>query len=420
MPSAIEASITPAPPAVTSGGCVVCNAVIGGTLSGITEVQASQFKLSGHCPKCWRERYLICPCGSVSPYIDMTPVRVGLEMTMTPVCLSCFSHMVNACHRCGRPFHRLPGDNASVTNCPRCRNFQTCELCTSEYSESEVGAIILTAGMKICKACLDRANRPAPRQILANTEKVHFLPLGDGPGHIGVEIEVEVMSDAGYDETFYECHNLTKDFCIIKKDGTLARGFEIVSRPMTFIHHKAMWDVFLEKRPACLRSYDTKTCGMHIHYSKKALTSLQLGKILVFVNDPNNRSFIVAMAGREPCEWSKMHPKKIEDATGPPGEKYQAVNILPKHTVEFRLFKGTLNRKSFLRNIEFVHAIIHFFKPVPGENQTVGGVPEFSKFVADHQIDYPNLNEFIEKSLKRTKPITKKGKPPSVPGNMET
>lgn len=423
MPPSVEVPTPQAQAAqLGSGLCVCCGVGIGlpqGGILALTEVQSAQFRLSGHCPKCWRERYLICPCGSVSPYIDMTPVRVGPDMVMTPVCLSCFNDTVSACHRCGRPFQRLPGDDIGITKCPRCRNVVVCELCSNDFTEADsaTAGILAPTGMKVCRMCMDKGTKPAQRRVMNHDERVHFLPLGDGPDFTGVELEVEVDGiSADYEAVFGMCHDLTKHFCIIKKDGTIHRGFEIVSGPMSFAHHKTIWDDFLEKRPACLRSYDTKTCGMHVHYNKKALTTLQIGKILVFVNDPSNRSFIVAMAGRDSGTYNKIQPKKLEDATAHPGERYQAVNLVPKNTVEFRLFKGTLNRRSFLRNIEFAYAIVRFFKPSGGvESQTVGGVNEFSQFVSDNSGEYPNLAEFIYKSLKRTK---EKGAKINVPGNI--
>src|SRR5688572_15818087 len=105
---------------IDSGRCICCSGVIGPPPDNLTRAQADKYREAQHCHKCWGERFLICPCGKVSPYIDMTPVRVGEDMKMIPVCLDCFNSLVVACNRCGRPFQRLPDDDAGVTKCPKC------------------------------------------------------------------------------------------------------------------------------------------------------------------------------------------------------------------------------------------------------------------------------------------------------------
>ena len=47
-------------------------------------------------------------------------------------------------------------------------------------------------------------------------------------------------------------------------------------------------------------------------------------------------------------------------------ERYVAINLKNSQTIEIRIFRGTLNFNSFMKNIEFAHALFMYTK----ENKT--------------------------------------------------
>lgn len=211
------------------------------------------------------------------------------------------------------------------------------------------------------------------------------VPEVDNTLYMGVELEVgrkktspleiakTTLSDLNPD--FFKDenrgrHNYT--FGMIKKDGSIPNhGFEIVSAPATLKYHHIAWDKFFTNSAKHLRSFTLASCGMHIHVSRQAFkdngttlkdSSGHLGRFNTFYNMPENGQFITNIAGRSTNSFTQYHPKKVTAifTNQNVGDRYQAVNLTNKHTVEVRIFKGNCKREGFLKNIDFVHASYEF------------------------------------------------------------
>ena len=50
------------------------------------------------------------------------------------------------------------------------------------------------------------------------------------------------------------------------------------------------------------------------------------------------------------------------------GQKYYATNLLHSKTIEVRIFKGTLNQRSFLKNVEYVKSVADWVKKSDSKN----------------------------------------------------
>ena len=183
--------------------------------------------------------------------------------------------------------------------------------------------------------------------------------------YYGIELEVEKRSNADENtaSNIADCFRYEdKEFALLKSDGSLSNGFEIVSCPATINAHRKYWDKFFTSDVIKeVKSWNTDTTGMHIHISRTALTQLQIGKILVFINDEKNSEFVNHIAGRSSDQWAKKSNKKISDCVQS-SDKYEAVNTAHRHTIELRIFKGNLARLGFYRVLEFVDALVHFSK----------------------------------------------------------
>jgi hypothetical protein len=121
---------------------------------------------------------------------------------------------------------------------------------------------------------------------------------------------------------------LLKSDSSIEDDG---EGFEIVSLPATLEYHQTQWgDAFFDPLAKHCRGWKHKNCGMHVHVSRAALTALQIGRLLVFVNGDgnavNNRAFIEAVAGRSETEFCHIYDKRITSASPIPRARQRAMN----------------------------------------------------------------------------------------------
>ena len=238
------------------------------------------------------------------------------------------------------------------------------------------------------------------------------------PRLFGVEAETE-MNVAGVKKANLDrvsmalaVHEaLGNDFVITKEDGTLTTngkysdssgngplyaGFEIVTAPADLEVHRERWSR-LPKMEGYkhFRAWDTETCGFHVHVSRAALTSLQIARILVFINNKKNQKFIQKVAGRGQHEFCRYVPKEPKDAlrVDPRTDqnRRQAVNLCNANTIEFRIFRGTINPRHILRNIEFCDAVCDYCYPCARSIKELLDSKGFIEFVSNNRKRWPLL-----------------------------
>jgi hypothetical protein len=207
---------------------------------------------------------------------------------------------------------------------------------------------------------------------------------------LGVEIEVERRSNAPY-EIAETVEDAMRGFALCKHDGSLNNGFEIVTAPSTISYQKKKWSDFCQKNFADdLSSWNTSTCGMHIHVDRASVTPLDIGKLLVFVNGKHNREFIERIAGRSSAQWSAFKTKQIKDSLHR-SDKYEALATHKPRTIEFRIFRGNIAKQGIFRNLEFVDSICNFVKTV--------GIDKDTESV--NSLSYTNYVRYMTKSESR-------------------
>lgn len=153
---------------------------------------------------------------------------------------------------------------------------------------------------------------------------------------------------------------------IVKYDGSLRDGgAEIVTLPYPLDYHqnKFGWEGILSDklRRLAISGIETRSCGMHVHINKAALTPLQIGKMLVFVNSPALSRHMTVIAQRESGNYCERSRKSIKDGKGRSNSRYDVLNV-GDATVEVRMFRGNLRPERVLKNIEFCDALVHYCK----------------------------------------------------------
>ncbi len=234
---------------------------------------------------------------------------------------------------------------------------------------------------------------------------------GKHPRKYGVEMEVEVRgSISDHARTVLnKCVDKQGKFVILKTDGSLEHGFEIVSAPMDFDSHMTSWGDYFAHGTAGLTAWDTGTCGLHIHVTRAELSHLQLGKMIVFVNDPAHKKFIETIAGRDPSRWAAFRPSwKHGKSRGRDSERYSAINLGNEDTVEFRIFRGTVKAATFYKALQFVDALVEYCGPCNRSLSETNDLENFFKFVRKHRKMYPHLDDFLV--AKNFLPARKTGK----------
>ena len=199
----------------------------------------------------------------------------------------------------------------------------------------------------------------------------------------GCELEVQVRSGSK-DQACGKVHEILNpsgdvgEYCFFERDGSIGEGFEIVTQPAGLDVHLKKFAEFLTNDEAKrgLRSHEGGACGFHVHVGREYVTQSQIYRIQSFLNDVRNESLIRAIARRyDTGGYAKFKHSmaKFTSVGKNSGDRYEALNVTGDHTIEFRIFRGSLRYESIASALEFVNAVLTFCTP---------GVTAFNEFNA--------------------------------------
>ena len=246
-----------------------------------------------------------------------------------------------------------------------------------------------------------------PNVILGSEART--APALDGLPTIGVELEVEYVGENISEKAseVLSALNSEGERVIIKGDGSLSHGFEIVTRPMGRKYHTEMWGGLLTQSVRRgLQSWDTSTCGLHTHIPQFGMSGKDASAVLA-VEHPAIRNFVLSLAGRENSRWCKFHTirnkadagRYINGRSRRCSDRYVAVNTNPRHsTHELRIFRGNLRPASILRAVEFAEAVWAFGEAEKSV-RTEDGFLDFLKSRDESDarlLRWPNLSQFVD------------------------
>lgn len=248
-----------------------------------------------------------------------------------------------------------------------------------------------------CDRCYDNARHRVIKEYGYKPRPQFFRADDDGMTY-GIELEVErVDSQVSPNDM---AATIKHDHHYFKQDGSINDGFEIVSHPMSekwINENKAIFSDYLSKlRTAGYRAYQTSTCGMHIHISKREFTTWHLYRFMKFFYD--NPAFILLISQRKEDNlnrWAAVRDRdkpllrKMAQSKRTYIERYSAIN-LTSATAEVRIFRGTLCETSFFKNIEFITSLVAFTK----DNSNIS-VKKYLKWLLKKSDKYANLHAWL-------------------------
>jgi len=179
--------------------------------------------------------------------------------------------------------------------------------------------------------------------------------------YLGCELEYETNNR---NRAQLAVGKLMHGHALMKSDGSIRNGFEIVTCPATLDIHLDIFKKFYDNIPPDLKI--EKNVGMHVHISRKPLSHLTLGKLTEFLNRMDNKQFIAHIAGRIDNQYARMsHERTVtfpwRNKHG--GDRYNALNLNNQNTVEVRLFATPMNYKEFAMRLQFVQALVDYCMP---------------------------------------------------------
>lgn len=231
---------------------------------------------------------------------------------------------------------------------------------------------------------------------------------GDGPVYLGAEIEV-----AAYGQTVTEAARLAYDrlgdLAYLKEDGSVS-GFEIVTHPMSYQYAMTEfpWDLLPDLCETGAEA--TASCGIHVHVSRDGFSGpSHTYRWMKFIY--RNQHAVTKFARRESAQWApfrrderaniKIWAKKVpniyDDGYYYPS-RYQAINVTNEHTLEVRVFAGSLSPSRVQAALGFVAASVEYTRSLTAYDIAHNGGWEwgaFAKWVSERP-EYAPLHVELE------------------------
>ena len=301
----------------------------------------------------------------------------------TPYCEDCYSDNCYYCDDCDESYHNdYPCD---------CRESDTVEgKCCRGYRSS--GTIH------------DYSCKPAP--IFKGISKRNM--------YLGFELETELPRvDSG---STFASRNL-QGIAYLKHDGSISNGFEIVTHPHTHQEYREnsalLWNTIESLRKDYdARSWDTDTCGLHIHLSRDGFSSgAHLHRFIAFVY--HNAPYMMKFAGRK-SRFARFNDVytfdeydrpvfSIKHKVGHPdrysSERYSAVNTQNSKTIELRFFRGTMKTSGVLSALDLAQAMVEYTRELRLDDVKLGALSWewFADYVVSNNGLYPDLYSRLDK-----------------------
>jgi formylmethanofuran dehydrogenase subunit E len=384
-----------------------------------------------YCETCFDYNFTCCDrCGGTIERNDAEHID---EITL---CTDCYESMTTVCYRCGEV---IMEDDAQYVEgyayCEYCyeNHTVTCDRCRERIDEDDAHSDDYISLCDSCHRCYyyrcencgnfvhrDYAIEHnyeyycpdcAPQSVIHDYSykpTPHFYGGADKYAlFMGVELEIDNGNDNEYcSDSICHIANSSNEHVYCKNDSSLDDGFEIVSHPMTLQYHSESmpWKRVLKQiKNYGYRSHDAGTCGLHVHVSRKALGNteeeqdLTIMKILFFVERFWNQ--MVRFSRRTEAQlarWARRYGIKdtpdelLDRAKG--AKRYYAVNLNNSNTIEFRLFRGTLNEVTFFATLQLCHELVTLMSNIEVEvlaNMT------WNDFVANIT-PYPELMAYLQ------------------------
>jgi len=247
------------------------------------------------------------------------------------------------------------------------------------------------------------------RQIETNTiVKTSKYDIIRNTPFMGFELEIECDNGNRY-SLATDINNSHGSWLYCKHDGSLEQGFEIVSHPHSLAAFNLRdWSWISKLQQAGARSWNTGTCGLHVHINKTAFKNNS--HIWRFTNLVlYNRHQSTRLAGRNDNQWAsftkeyKQVGKILKGDLDP--ERYTAVNLRNMETIEVRMFRGSLHEPRIRAALEFVNANFEYTKPLTSYDVLKNDAMSwwsFTAWVEQNQSTYPHLMQYLTKIKERS------------------
>jgi hypothetical protein len=341
------------------------------------------------------ENYVVCnDCGELVKLDDAHEIYDG-----NYVCDNCVDDYVE-CADCNQ---LVPEDDCTYINsnggyyvCSDCYNsydYYYCEDCGEHYHSDDMEYVEVDDAW-YCPDCIenhredervggyhDHHDGTYGTKYSLGTENYDSEIFEDGMMYMGIETECSATIGGNESEFLDAMDSITLDddgnkLLRYERDSSInannLAGVECISVPCTpeklYSLEDKIKNAFDKARELGYRS-DTDRTGIHIHVSKPKNEEV-IDRVLLVLETFKDE--VIKVARRHSSNWAKFlsdtvysndekenlkalfYIKRKKNT----GDRYMALNLTNRDTIEFRLFRGTLNYKTWFAYVEFIHNIM--------------------------------------------------------------
>lgn len=375
--------------------------------STVTEALKEAFS---HAPETF-----LCSCCN-----EEHPAEECYYMDEEEICESCYDENTVVCNHCDARIWN--DDNAGSDSTPLCQrcfdnHYTTCERCGCVISNDDA-SYDDDDDYPYCEACYERYSVGTIHDYGYKPEPIFY---GDGSRFMGVELEIDGGGKDGSNaREMLAVANRDGEHIYIKSDSSLDDGLELVSNPMTLEYHRnnMPWsDVANRALALGYLSHKSDTCGLHIHVNRDSFSDDMdkqeecISRVLFFVE--RFWEELLRFSRRTEYQlqrWAKRYgakgdPKEILDAAKQGyADRYRCVNITNYHTIEFRIFRGSLKYNTIIATLQMVDAICEVAFSMSDKELTALSWCSFVEHLSHEK--YPELITYLkERRLYVNEPI---------------
>ena len=307
-------------------------------------------------------------CGREYPQSELMSFRDLI------LCGECLRTETTVCSCCGERIWADDNEGDGDTPlCSRCyeRSYTTCTDCGRTIHQDDAYYIDEVSDEARCYSCFCSQSRE--RVIHDYYYKPKPIFYGEGKRYFGVELEIDGAGESNANaEKILQIANHSHELMSAKHAGSLTEGIELVTFPLTLDFHlfEMPWAEVLDKaKDMGYLSHQAGTCGLHVHVNRTAFGETEeeqeevIGRILYFFEKHWEELLKFSRRTQKQLHhWAeryglKEHPKQVLDIAKGSQERYMCVNLTNYHTVEFRMFRGTLKLNTLIATLQLLDRI---------------------------------------------------------------
>lgn len=347
------------------------------------------------CEFCFENTYFFCElCEAITNNDNMFSQYVRSENRTMQLCRVDYRDNLIRCNFCDEMFLVNSDNEHDFEECRRQSQLTEQEKQMEKYKD----VTIKPYGYKPIPQFKTTNRKQNSENYLFNNDKTFF----------GFELECVTDNRNAIMPVAEMVQNELKKNVYLKHDGSLeGKGFEIVSEPMSFnyLQQELSYEFLNILKQNNFMSWDAKkigiSCGIHVHVSKAGFNgNSHIYKFTQLILE--NKNEWVKMAGRNSKQWSSyeknltpildvLHKKTYQP-------RYVAVNLSNEHTIEVRLFRGSLNETRFKSAIELVAGAVEYTRNISLTSIKNGGLSfnSFINYLNVYSDVYPNAIEIAK------------------------